>query len=180
MNVYRVMVCALVWVCVLPSEARAETLNWNVQSRFGMSAQGIRQAVQEAKTHLRKAPDDVIILEFDEGTFYLEDTSSSKGTIDLSGVTPGPNGRLVFQGKGINKTTLVFADNKHAIHGRGVYRVTMTGMHMTRKDYTVSQGPVVETAPRKGCSRHPGGVSDSCDDLQSAQRPGTLLATLHQ
>lgn len=134
---------------ILATAARADTLLWNVRSRFGMSAQGIRQAVQEAKTHFSKAPGDVVILKFDEGSFYLEDRSASKGTIDLSGVEPGPNGRLVLQGKGMDKTILVFSDNKHAIYGRDVYRVTMTGMHMTRKDYTVSQGLVVETAPGK-------------------------------
>jgi hypothetical protein len=134
---------------VLAADAEAETLNWNVRSKFGMSAQGIRQAIHEAKTHFRQTPDDVVILEFDEGSFYLEDKGDSKGTMDLSGVEPGPNGRLVFRGQGIDKTILVFADNKHAIYGRDVYRVTMTGMHMTREDYTVSQGLVVETAPGK-------------------------------
>lgn len=70
-----------------------------------------------------------------------------KATIDLSGVRPDLNGRLIYQGKGIDKKSLVFADNKHAIYGQDVYRVTMNGMHMTRKDHTVSQGLVVETAP---------------------------------
>jgi hypothetical protein len=38
-------------------DARAETLKWNVRSRFGMSAQGIRQAILEAKTHFSKTPE---------------------------------------------------------------------------------------------------------------------------
>ncbi len=132
---------------VLAAAARAETLHWNVGSKFGASVEGIRQAVFEARTHFSKAPNDRVVLELDEGSFYLEDNSGSKGTIDLSGVRPGPNGRLAFQGKGIDKTILVFSDNKHAIYGRDVYRVTMADMHMTRKIYTVSQGLVVETAP---------------------------------
>jgi hypothetical protein len=148
-NRCRLISAAFLLTCILPSRAGAETLNWNVRSKFGMSGQGFRQAIGEAKTHFRKAPNDVVILELDEGSFYLEDKGASKGTIDLSGVEPGPDGRLIFRGKGIDKTILVFADNKHAIYGRGVYRVTMTGMHMTRKDYTVSQGLVVETAPGK-------------------------------
>lgn len=134
---------------ILATAASADTLLWNVRSRFGMSAQGIQQAVQEAKTQFSKTPDDVVILEIDEGSFYLKDQGDAKGTIDLSGVRPGPTGRLIFQGKGIDKTILVFADNKHAIYGRELYRVTMTGMHMTRQDYTVSQGLVAETAPGK-------------------------------
>ncbi|MCM2375264.1 right-handed parallel beta-helix repeat-containing protein [Aporhodopirellula aestuarii] len=137
----------LMWGTV--TVAGAETLNWNVRSKFGISSQGIRQAIDEAKAHFGNAPNDVIVLELDEGTFYLEDQGDSKGTIDLSQIKPGPNGRLIFRGKGMDKTILVFSDNKHALYGRDVYRVTMTGLHMTRKDYTVSQGLVVETAPGK-------------------------------
>jgi len=134
-------------VAVLAAVASAETVTWNVRTKYGVSAKGIRQAIQEANAHFSKSPNDVVVLEFDGGSFFLEDKSRSKGTINLSGVKPGPKGRLVFQGKGIDKTTLVLSDNKHAIYGRGVYRVTFAGMHMTRKNYTVSQGTVVQTAP---------------------------------
>lgn len=129
--------------------AGAETLHWNVQTKYGISVPGIRKAIHDAKDHFGKAPDDVVILEFDEGSFHLEDESSAKGTIDLSGIKPGSKGRLVFQGKGIDKTILVFGDNKDALWGRDVYRVTISNMHMTRKQYTVSQGLVVSTAPGK-------------------------------
>ena len=134
---------------VFALSAGAETLHWNVQSKFGISVPGIRKAILEAKGHFAKAPDDRVILEFDEGSFQLEDESAAKGTIDLSGIKPGAKGRLVFQGKGIDKTTLVFADNKDAIWGRDVYRVTFADMHITRKKYTVSQGFVVSTSPGK-------------------------------
>jgi hypothetical protein len=129
--------------------AQAETVTWNVQTKYGISASGIRKAVRDAKEHFAKTPDDVVVLEFDAGSIYLEDKSSAKGTIDLSGIKPGPNGRLVLRGKGIDKTTLVFSDNKDAIWGRNVYRVTMSDLHMTRKDYTVSQGLVVESVAGK-------------------------------
>ncbi|MCP5536876.1 MAG: hypothetical protein H7A51_11680 [Akkermansiaceae bacterium] len=128
---------------------QAETLKWNVRAQYGMTAGGIGQAVKDAKSHFNKSPNDVIMLEFDKGTFSLEDNSDSMGTIDLSGVKPGPEGRLVFQGKGMDETVLVFGDNKHAIFGRDVYRVTFADMHMTRKNYTVSQGLVIETSPGK-------------------------------
>jgi hypothetical protein len=127
----------------LAISASAETVKWNVQTKYGISASGVRHAIRDANDHFGKAPDDVVILEFDEGSFDLEDNSAAKGTIDLSGIKPGEKGRLVFQGKGIDKTILVFNDNKHAIYGRDVYRVTMADMHMTRKSYTVSQGLVV-------------------------------------
>jgi len=127
--------------------ANAKTLRWNVLEEYGMNAEGIQKAVNAARLHFTRAPDDIIILEFDKGSFWLEDHGPGKGTIDLSGIRPGPTGRLVFQGKGMNETILVFADNKHALYGRDVYRVTFADMHMTRKNYTVSQGQVVEVTP---------------------------------
>ena len=137
--------------------ARAETLRWDVRAKYGVSAKGIQKAVNAAKVHFDKAPNDVVILEFEQGSFWLEDRGPGKGTIDLSGIKPRAKGRLVFQGKGMDRTTLVFADNKHALYGRDVHRVTFADMHMTRKDYTVSQGLVVEIAPgRVILDIHPG------------------------
>lgn len=142
-------IAALVWIACFCGAAQAETVAWNVQEKFGVTAEGIRHAIDEAKKHFVEASNDVVILEFDAGSFYLEDDGSGKGTIDLSGIKPGPDGRLVFQGKGIDATVLVFSDNKHALYGRDVHRVTIADMHMTREKYTVSQGLVVETAPGK-------------------------------
>jgi hypothetical protein len=129
--------------------ARAETVTWNVQSEYGISVAGIHTALSDARQRFRRKPDDVVVLQFDAGTFELKDQGPRKGTIDLSGIKPGERGRLIFRGAGMDKTTLVFGDNQHAIYGTNVYRVTMDDMHMTRKDYTVSQGLVVEIAPGK-------------------------------
>lgn len=127
----------------------AETVRWDVEARFGMNASGLQQAIDAAKRHFAQSPDDTVILELSEGNFWLERKQPGKGTLDLSGVKPGANGRLVFQGKGIDKTVLTFADDKHALFGRNVFRVTFTQMHMTRKKYTVSQGKVVKVQPGK-------------------------------
>lgn len=135
--------------CIFACSAEAETVTWNVQEKHGISASGIRAAIRDAKAHFSKKPDDVVILQFDAGIFALEDQGPAKGTIDLSGIEPGANGRLIMRGAGMDKTILVFSDNKHAIVGHKVYRVTISDMHMTRKDYTVTQGLVVETAPGK-------------------------------
>lgn len=134
---------------VFAPNAGGATLRWDVEKRFGITAEGIRKAVGLAKKHFLKAPNDVIVLVLNEGTFHLNGRDSEKGTINLSGINPGPEGRLVFQGAGMDRTVLVFSDNIHAIFGEGVYRVTMSDMHMTRANYTVSQGLVVETAPGK-------------------------------
>ena len=135
----RRQVIAVLMMSAFCLAAKAETLRWNVQAKYCVSAKGVQKAVSAAKAHFDTAPNDVVILEFEKGSFWLEDSGPSKGAIDLSGVKPGPNGRLIFQGAGMDRTTLVFADNKHALYGRDVHRVTFADMHMTRKDYTVSQ-----------------------------------------
>ena len=129
--------------------ATAQTVTWNVQAKYGITAAGIRTAISDAKAVFRETPDAVVVLQFDAGTFSLEDQGPAKGTIDLSGIEPGESGRLIFRGEGMDKTTLVFGDNKHAIYGVKVHRVTMADLHMTRKEYTVSQGLVVEATPGK-------------------------------
>ncbi|SHJ45128.1 hypothetical protein SAMN02745181_2099 [Rubritalea squalenifaciens DSM 18772] len=138
----------LISIATLAS-AQAETITWNVQLKYGITAAGIKKAIADAKAHFTKAPSDQVILEFDKGTYYLEDRSEQEGIINLSHVKPGLEGRLIFKGQGMDKTTLVFSDDKHAIVGRQTYRVTMMGMHMTRKNYTVSQGHVVSLSPGK-------------------------------
>ena len=45
--------------------AKAETLTWNIRAKYGVTAEGIQTAVGEAKTHFDKAPNDVVILEFE-------------------------------------------------------------------------------------------------------------------
>jgi hypothetical protein len=68
--------------------AKSETLRWNVRDRFGVSAKGIQKAVSAAKIHFDNAANDVVILEFEKGSFWLEDNGPSKGIIDLSVIKP--------------------------------------------------------------------------------------------
>lgn len=121
----------------------AKEVVWDIQEQYGTTANGIHQAIQDAHKHFKSNPNDQLVLEFAKGSFKLEDKSDRRGTIELSRIKPGPKGRLIFRGKGMNKTTLVFADNKHALFGVDVHRVSFIGMHMTRDFHTVSQGSVV-------------------------------------
>ncbi|YCM42856.1 right-handed parallel beta-helix repeat-containing protein [Verrucomicrobiaceae bacterium 227] len=155
--------------------AGAETLRWNVRKKFGISAEGIQEAVRAAKGHFKIMPNDVIVLEFDEGNFNLNSKDSEPGTINLSGVRPGPKGRLVFQGAGMDKTVLVFSDNTHAITGRNVFRVTMADMHMTRKNYTVSQGHVVESSRGKVILEIQEGFPTPMDIFDATSNQGRYL-----
>ncbi|MFD0895719.1 right-handed parallel beta-helix repeat-containing protein [Luteolibacter ambystomatis] len=146
---FRHIAVAALMAGALSLSAGAETLRWNVQKQYGITADGIRKAIQAAKEHFSKEPNDTIVLEFDEGTYKVEGKDTDDGSIDLSGVNPGPDGRLVFKGAGMEKTVLVFNNDIHAIFGRKVFHVTMADMHMTREKYTVSQGLVVEAAAGK-------------------------------
>jgi len=138
-----------VFFCLLCGQSFADTVTWNLVTKFGGITQAtIAQAIAEAKINFIKNPNQTVVIEFDVGTYPLAaPANGDKGIINLSGVNPGSNGRLVFRGAGMDKTTLVFDPSAHQIYGRDVHRVSFIGLHMTRRDYTVSQGHVVEVAP---------------------------------
>ncbi len=134
----------LCWTALLwnAASAQAETLVWNVQQKFGVSAAGLQQGIDQAKAHFAMAPDDIVVLEIDRGRFELKSESDKQGTLDLTEVMPGESGRLIIRGQGMDQTTLVFHDDKHALFGWDVNRVTISDLHMTRDRLTISQGIV--------------------------------------
>jgi parallel beta-helix repeat protein len=127
----------------------AAVLTWNLKTQYGGITQpNLARAIGDAKAHFLKSPNDTIVIEFDAGTYPLAaPTNNDKGIFEISGVKPGPEGRLVFRGAGMDKTTLVFSPAVDEIHGHEIYRVSFFGLHLTRKDYTVSQGHVVQVGP---------------------------------
>jgi len=131
------------------SSQESHKVTWNMSEKYGITAPGIARAIKDAKSYFIRHPNDQLILEFNKGSYYLEQTDDAKGTIDLSGLKPGLESRLIFQGQGSGKTTFVFDNKRCAIYGRNVFRVSFLGIHMTRKDSKVSQGHVVEVAPGK-------------------------------
>jgi hypothetical protein len=112
-----------------------------------MTQTGLAKAIADARAHFANAPDDQIVLGLPVGTFDLTSDISGRGTIDVSNVRPGNGGRLILRGAGADKTVLIFSEDIPSIYGRDVSHVSFEGFHMTRKDYTVSQGHVVEVAP---------------------------------
>lgn len=126
----------------------ADTVIWNLKIKYGGITQpAIARAIDDAKAHFAKNSNDTVTIEFDEGIYPLAAPADGKGIIELSGVKPGPAGRLIFRGAGMDKTTLVFDPGADQIHGRAVYRVSFIGLHLTRDDCSVSQGHVVKVAP---------------------------------
>jgi len=140
-------------------QARAATLNWDMQSLWGISEAGFDSAIKAAHDHFEVSPNDTIIINIAAGTYNITGTSTK--TVDgVVTVTPGASinfrnnyyllspadqGRLIFQGAGMDATVLVFVDtDEDQMTGKEVAHVTFRDMHFTRGQYTVSQGTVVD------------------------------------
>jgi hypothetical protein len=119
----------------------------DVKEAYGITQDGIAKAIEAAKKDFAARPNDTVILKFAAGTYALDNTSQSRGIIVVSGLQPGPQGRLIFQGAGMDQTTWVFASGSDWIYGRDAYRLSFVDMHMAGKDIDVSQGHVVEVGP---------------------------------
>jgi parallel beta-helix repeat protein len=126
------------------ANAQGDRLTWKLDQRYSVTQAGLAAAVDEARSHFEQNPADTVVIKIPAGRHQLKQTGEGQGSIVLSNLRPGPEGRLIFKGAGRERTTLVFNDSKHAIFGREVYRVTFKDMHMTRPNYTVSQGHVVK------------------------------------
>jgi len=124
-------------------KTQATTVEWNLQSLYGINQAGFASVIADARAHFLIAPNDVIIIKVDAGTYVIGGNGSYG--IDLTGgLAPGPNGRLIIEGAGMNLTTLVFSDiTQDMIKGRKVSRFEIRDLHMTRDRYTVTQGTVV-------------------------------------
>jgi len=130
-----------------------------VDEKWGITEDGIQSAIEYAKAYFQGNPDDQVVLYFKAGTFHFKQ-SREPGLFDLSGVQPGPNGRLIFQGAGMQQTTISTdsggcTNDIDTISGRDVYQVTFKDMHFTREtsgpgnpSLHVSQGTVVKTTSR--------------------------------
>jgi hypothetical protein len=126
----------------------AEKVEINVKKQFGVSQVGIRQAIELAKEHFKKSPDQIVEIIIDAGEYDLLATQSGNGIIDLSGICPGAKGRLVIRGAGQDKTTLYFPKGWNWLYGEEVYRTSFIGIHMTTREMTVSQGHVVSVGSK--------------------------------
>jgi parallel beta-helix repeat protein len=125
----------------------AAALEENIGSAHGLTANGIAQAIDDAKRDFAAHPDDTVTLYIGPGRYDLSQTSGERGVINVSGIHPGDRGRLIIRGAGPTRTTLVFDRNAAWIFGRNVYHVSFVGLRMTASQYTVSQGHVVSVTP---------------------------------
>lgn len=136
----------MVFAAGLSLQSGAAMLNWDMDARWGISEAGFDSAITAAHDHFQVSPDDIIVVHIPAGTYNI--TGADGRSIDLKNgylLDSADQGRLVFQGAGMDQTTLVFVDTDETqIYGNNVAHVTFRDMHMTRAQYTVSQGTVVE------------------------------------
>ncbi len=132
----------------LTTSAMDSTVEVNLKAQYGVTPSGFAQVIADAKKHFVTHPNDTFVVVIDAGTHLLAaPPPRAKGVIDLSDIKPGPSGRLVFRGAGMDETVLVFDRSAVQIYGREVYRTSFIGMTMTYDRCRVSQGHVVSVGP---------------------------------
>eukprot|EP01084_Bolivina_argentea_P196591 336999_1 len=117
------------------------TYEWNIAEKYGSITQStIAQGVSDAKNIFEKSPNDIVILIINNGTYNIGGDNSYG--IDLTNIQPGDNGgRFIIKGQGMNETILIFTDiYQDEIFGHNVSHTTFQDMHITRNQYTVTQG----------------------------------------
>ena len=152
----------------------------DVQSAYGITQPGIARALVAARKEFVDHPDATVILKFAAGTYELEPGPGNTPIIEVSNLQPGPHGRLIFQGAGMDQTTLVFAPGVDWIFGRNVYRLTFADMHMAGKCIDVSQGHVVSVSPGKVVLDIEAGFPTPLEIFNPQPFARTLSAALHR
>ena len=142
------------WSAVSPAEADTVSASVDVQAVIAASkvvkyldkdygavtSAALNRAIADARGYFQTTPDAVYAIILPAGSFAMPDT------IDVSGVTPGPKGRLIIAGQGKALTTIVQAPNQTGIAGKDVNRVTFQGLHFTLPIQTTTQGHVVSVS----------------------------------
>eukprot|EP01084_Bolivina_argentea_P091398 164545_1 len=129
---------------IYPIAINCTTYELNIEDKYGSITQStIAKGISDARSIFNNAPNDVVILIINNGTYNIGGDNSYG--IDLTqGIKPGDNGgRFIIQGQGMNKTTLIFTDlYQDQISGENVFHTTFQDMHITRNKYTVTQGTI--------------------------------------
>lgn len=122
-------------------------LEWNLKSRYDISQLGFINIIDDARNHFNSSPNDSIIIVIDAGTYNIG--GNGNPGINLWGglLKEDSQGRLIFQGAGIDQTILVFTEKgEDMVRGRNIYHLEFRDMTMTRTKHTVTQGTVVSVA----------------------------------
>src|SRR5579864_9535982 len=130
---------ALKLVSILPSQADLK----DIDSALGRAQKLLKQ--KRNLTFALKLPAGVIDLSKNaQGrTIYCDPHPGECGGLpvfDVSGVDPGPKGRLLILGAGSTQTKLIVSPDQNQFFGRNAQRVTIEGMERSRDRLDASQG----------------------------------------
>jgi hypothetical protein len=166
----------LAWLGLLAClPARAATVEVDVAARYGgVSLGAIGRAISDARQRFSTGPDDTVILRLPAGEFALAPEGETD-SIDVSRIQPGPGGRLILQGAGSGKTTLVFNTHRDEIFGRNTNHVAFVGLHFTIGRMTVSQGLVEQASADSVVLRIDDGFPTPADLTSAALARGRYL-----
>ncbi len=130
------------------AKAQAATRDIDIARTYGaISLSTINAAIADAKSRFAADPNQTIALHLPAGVFTLSARGADPPSIDVSGINPGPTGRLILQGAGPDRTTLVFDTRHDEIFGRNTSHVAFIGLHFTIGHMTISQGIVDSVEP---------------------------------
>ncbi len=136
----------LIFIFISDNSVFSAVVTWDFKSKFKADASDAKPAMDNAldaaKLHFMRKPDDTVILEISEGVWNFK---GKKAPINFpKRFIIGEKGRFIIQGEGIRKTELITAEGEATtIEGSGIKRLTFVGIHFSRNYYTVSQGIVV-------------------------------------
>jgi len=122
-------------------------------SKSPVCRESFAKAIGDARSFLGAHGNQTYVISIPAGRFdfsdepRITDPNSQKVrgvyAIDLSGVNPKDGGRLIIAGAGKDKTTLVTSNYIEAMHGDGVYHVTVSGITFDRPTMTTTQGAII-------------------------------------
>lgn len=127
---------------LLATAGSATTITIDVIATYGFTNNGLVAAMQAAAAAVSSNPSATVEVFIGPGTHQLRETATP---FEISGIVPGPSGRLVLRGAGMFETTVVFDGFEYAtIAGNGVERFTVANMTFSRSTQTVTQGTCVQ------------------------------------
>ena len=126
--------------------AAAETIEIDLKAKYGVTWQGLRRAVDEARQVFRRVPDANVVIRIAEGTFEIDD-AQAHAAIDVSKLAPGERGQLVIAGTGMDRTRLVIAERLVGLYGRDVHHLVVQDLQFSRPTRSVTQGRVAAIGP---------------------------------
>lgn len=154
---------------------------WNVANKFGgglVTRAALAAAVTAANNWWNDPandPDTTVVLQIGTGSWNISGGAPAINVNNLNSTRPAAQGWLVFEGAGMNATTLVFGDmTARGFQGANVNRLHICNMHLTRSQETVTQGTVIGF--RTGASWSPDPDPAVYGD-QTLANPGTPTST---